>query len=404
MVLNSVGAGLLNQSTLYADNHDHTSWDQNLYDSSGKKIEWATNPDGLVWTLNHYDPQTTGPILPHYYVDTPLHYYPNVNSEDAISRKIAWTIQHYEVAPCVLVMGAQHWIVVRGMEVSKAPTGGDDTTYSITSFRVNDPWPPVPSSNYWPNPTQPPPPPHSASDGCGSGGIRGVADEVILYQQWQSTYLTGAKYHPQGHWQGLYVAVCDPTPPATRPGLAVRPIRRFDGVRLISPEQVLELAAEVMKTEALPRTGVWERSLRDVNAASPILVNRLDRFDDYYYIVPLNSANLEARAALLFDARFGHLQQATSFPSPDRTIANAPNPESVMRRIAGKTYLFEKYEAPLPAREEAIHVLGLWFWKPCLESLSPLWPFRLAYVGGRPLFFRIDGQVFTSLHENVLGL
>src|SRR5712691_575826 len=179
MVLAQIGGGLLDQNGLY--NHNHNVIEPN----------WYTAPDGLQWTLNNRKPPSSSNYFALY----------ALANEDAISRKIVWTIQHYNVAPVALVYGSQHWLVVRGYEASAAPTGSGDTSYSITSFDVNNPWPP--------------PPPHDASDGCGTGGDRGVADEHIAYSAWQSTYMTGV---PAGYWRGQFVAVCDPDPPATRVG------------------------------------------------------------------------------------------------------------------------------------------------------------------------------------------
>jgi len=161
MVLAQIGAGLLDQDGLYADNHSH----------SVAEGGWYTAPDGLTWTLNDRDPGT------HYFVDFAL------TSEDLISRKLCWTIEHYDVAPVALVFGSAHWIVIRGYEASAAPTSSGDNSYSIIAFDVNNPWPPTPAPG--------PPPPHTISDVCGSGGDRGVADEHITYSTWQSDYMTG---------------------------------------------------------------------------------------------------------------------------------------------------------------------------------------------------------------------
>lgn len=398
MVLASptVGAGLLGQDNLYTDNHNNTNWDQNLFDAFGNRIEWATPPDGLEWTLDNHDPQI-GPNH-HEYVAFAL---PN---EDAISRKIAWTIEYYDIAPCALVLGAAHWIVVRGMDLSKAPTSSADIGYTINNFRINDPWPPVPSSAYWAQPGQPPPPPHNAGDGCGTGGNRGVADEVITYTQWKNTYMTGANYHAQGHWQGEFVAVCDPELPTMRRGPSVRRIRRFDGERLISRDEVTRLAVEMIENRELPQDKPWLESLKGVKPADAVLVQRLDRLDDYYYFVPLVSEEKAATAALVFDARFGDFQQASLFPKPEPSIVSLPTSQAVLKQVVGKTFEMERYRGFLHVREEVTTVLEQWVWKPCLESLSPLWPFRMVVSGGNTVYVRIDGQVFTTLYENVLGI
>lgn len=397
MVLNSIGAGLLGQVGLYADNHNHSRDESHLTDAFGNPIVWATAPDGLDWTLDDREPG--GFIFVQY----------TLSSEDAISRKICWTIEHYEVAPCALVMGAMHWIVVRGMNVSKAPTSSTDTGYTINSFRINDPWPPVPSSNYWaqpgqPPPPPPPPPPHNVGDGCGTRGNRGIADQFITYNQWKNNFMTGADYHAQGHWQNKFVAVCDPDPPAMYRGPSIPRIRRFDGTRLINRDEVFQLAMETIKKRELPEDKPWVQSLKDVRPANAVLVQRLDRIDEYYYFVPLVSRRRAATAALIFDARFGDFQQAISFPKPERSIINVPTNRAILKKVVDKSFMLEKYRGYLPVRKEAATVLSTWVWKPCLESLSPFWPFKMVVSGAHILYVRIDGQVFTTLHENVLGV
>ncbi|GAG26524.1 unnamed protein product, partial [marine sediment metagenome] len=134
MVLASanVGAGILDQDDLYADNHSHSTIE------SG----WASGPDGLTWTMNDRRP----PAFTNPFVLFAL------SNEDSTSRKIIWTIHHYQVAPISLVFGSAHWIVVRGYQASAAPANSGDTSYTISSFDVNNPWPPCPS---W---DAPPPP------------------------------------------------------------------------------------------------------------------------------------------------------------------------------------------------------------------------------------------------------
>ena len=140
MVLAEIGAGLLDQDDLYADNHSHSTTEGG----------WYTAPDGLTWTLNDRRP----PSFNNSFVLFAL------ANEDLTSRKICWTIHHYNVAPVAMVYGWAHWIVVRGYEASAPPASSGDNTYSITAFDVNNPWPPTPMPG--------PPPPHTAADVCGS--------------------------------------------------------------------------------------------------------------------------------------------------------------------------------------------------------------------------------------------
>ena len=44
MVLDSLGAGLLDQNVLYNDNHSHST----------TEAGWYTGPDGLQWTMHNW--------------------------------------------------------------------------------------------------------------------------------------------------------------------------------------------------------------------------------------------------------------------------------------------------------------------------------------------------------------
>src|SRR5690349_19323423 len=67
MVLAHIGAGLLDQSSLYNDNHSHSTIEPN----------WYTAPDGLQWTLNNRRPATFNGYFALF----------ALANEDALSRK-----------------------------------------------------------------------------------------------------------------------------------------------------------------------------------------------------------------------------------------------------------------------------------------------------------------------------
>jgi len=169
MVLDSLGAGLLDQNVLYNDNHSHST----------TEAGWYTAPDGLQWTMHNLEPPAP-PGPPHYgSYDFVLF---ALDTEDLISRKIVWTIHNYKAAPIAMVFGSAHWIVVRGYTASAAPADYSDMSYTIDSFDVNNPEPPTPGGS---NPSLAPPPPHTdGTDGCGTGGSRGLANENISYSTW----------------------------------------------------------------------------------------------------------------------------------------------------------------------------------------------------------------------------
>ena len=201
MVLAQIGAGLLDQDDLYADNHAHSVLE------SG----WYTAPDGLTWTLNDRRPaelhELVRPLCARE-TRTSSRGRSAGRSTTTRSRRWRWSTAGRTGSSCGATKRARR------------PQRSDDNTYSITAFDVNNPWPPTPTPG--------PPPPHTAADVCGSGGERGVADEHISYATWQADYMTGI---PSGYWGGKFVAVCDPEPPAETPGRA-RPPKRLPGDQL----------------------------------------------------------------------------------------------------------------------------------------------------------------------------
>jgi hypothetical protein len=370
MVLAAVGVGIQNQDDLYNDNHSHSTTEPG----------WATAPDGLQWTLNHDQASK------YFALDALMH-------EDAISRMIAWTIHHYQVAPIALVFGSAHWIAVRGYDASAAPTSSIDTSYTITGFEINNPWPPTPAPA--------PPPPHAAGDLCGTGGTRGVADEHIAYATWVADYMTGCDF---GHWNGRFVAVCDPDPPATRlPSERSDVRRRGESTRLIEPAAAVSRAMTAPREVGLLQRPRWSEALTRIEPAEPILVQRLDRLDSFYYIVPV-ARERAVTAAVSVDARFGEYRQAIALPKPSPDAFRVLDEESTLRRVLNQRFELTGAKGRLLVREEAVCVYPTYVWRPCRESLSPFYPFRMVTVGDDRLFIRIDGPIFTSLTLGLHGI
>jgi hypothetical protein len=387
MVLDSVAAGLLPQDQLYNDNHSHSTIE------SG----WATAPDGLQWSMNHYAPPAP-PGPPHYgYYDFVIF---ALGSEDLISRKIVWTIHNYRVAPIALVYGWAHWIVVRGYSATAEPTSYDDVSYSIESFDVNNPWPPVPS--FYGNPPPQPPPHADGADGCADGGsTRGIADENISYAMWQSTYMTGV---PGGYWAGQFVAVCDPEPPPTRRGRPSRPLvepLNLHG-QLLAPKDVASRATQVLGSYGLlqrERFGVFTK----LAFSEPILVQRLDLPDSFYYIIGAGESQ-RVQGAVMLDAKTGNYLQSAVHADPKGSLFAIRPRAEVARSIIGTTVELPNLAGLVPIRQEAVCQYPTMVWKPCRQSLSPLYPFHLFTVGEQRIYVRIDGKVFTQLDAPWKGM
>jgi hypothetical protein len=370
MVLQQCGAGILGQVGLYSDNNSHSTTE------SG----WYTAPDGLTWTMNNRQSSK-------YFVLDAL------ATEDAISRMIAWTIHHYKISPIAMVYGWAHWITVRGYTASAAPSNSGDVGYTISGFDVNNPWPPTPMPG--------PPPPHTAGDVCGSGGTRGVADEHISYTTWKADYMTGI---PSGHWAGKFVAVCDPDPPPTRHPERQAPHKpRFDGERLISPEVASEISATALTEVGLAKRKNWKAALRGTAIGEPILVQRLDRLDSFYWIVP-RTRNGVTTAVVNIDARFGDYMQARALAAGEDTALLILDRREVDELVFDRLHELPKRAGELLIREGLACISDHWVWRPCNESLSPFYPFKMVSYGDHRLYVRSDGRVFTRLTTTGRGI
>jgi hypothetical protein len=388
MVLDSLGAGLLDQNLLYTDNHSHSTIEPG----------WYTAPDGLQWTMHNLEPPApAGP--PHYgSYDFVLF---ALDTEDLISRKIVWTLHHYKAAPIAMVYGSAHWIVVRGYTASAAPSNVNDVGYTISSFDVNNPWPPVPSAD---NPAlAPPPPPHAdGTDGCGTGGDRGVVNENISYTMWKSTYMTGI---PGGYWNGKFVAVADPSAPPHVRGIPSRPLLEplpYTG-QLLRAEQAVRRAGESLDAYGLSAREGYDRVLHSATFGEPVLVQRLDLPDTFYYIVPARAAG-RAPLAVVVDAKNGlYLQSAVTGHSEGSVFAIGSRTD-VTRSVIGTVVELPDRRGRIPIREGAVCPYPTLVWRPCRESLSPLYPFHMFTVGDERLYVRSDGAIFTALHPGERGL
>jgi hypothetical protein len=387
MVLASLGGGLLDQNQLYNDNHSHST----------AEAGWYTAPDGLQWTMRTLEPPApSGP--PHYgSYDFVLF---ALDSEEAISRKIVWTIHHYKAAPIAMVYGSAHWIVVRGYTASAAPSNVNDVGYTISSFDVNNPWPPVPSAG---NPALAPPPPHAnGSDGCGTGGNRGLVNENISYTAWKSTYMTGI---PGGHWNGKFVAVADPAPPPgvrvipTPPLLEALPYRG----KLLRAEPGALRARESLEAYGLAGRESYDRILQRATFGEPVLVQRLDLPDTFYYIVPARAAG-RAPLAVAIDAKTGLYLQSAVNGHPEGDAFAVRDRNEVARSLADTVVELPDRKGRIPVREGAVCHYPTLVWRPCRESLSPLYPFHMFTVGDDRLYVRSDGAIFSALHSGERGL
>jgi len=369
MILAEIGVpySALDQDDLYTSNHDHNA----------KTTGWATDPYGLKYTLNDRRPSSA-----YYFV---VH---KPTSEVQGTRDIVYTLHKYNVSPAVLVYGCMHWIVIPGVQTDVEPVPG--TTYTVEGFWIHNPV-------YY---ASSPPPPHNATDGCGSGGALGNSNDFVTYAGWQSTYFTGCNYDdPAGSPQ--YISVCDPDVRDIE--LPLRREKKFlaDGRKLIDPKRSIEFANRGLDEYRLREdkrvAEIFEKS--KPGKAQPVA--RLDRPNTYYYLAPWETA--EGTTALVqVDARFGiflslHLREQ---PRREEFLSK----EAILKRVAYKSFELEEQRGRLVLRPESACLAPTLVWQPCWESWSPHLPFYQFTIGEYTIYVRVDGEVFTKLTTTGRGV
>ena len=366
MILAEIGVpyNSLDQDDLYASNHNHNA-----------QAGWYSDPHGLCYTLNDRRPTS---FLPRFFV-----VYKRSTEADG-TRDVVFTLHHYQVSPAILVYQCAHWNVVRGVQTDVDPASGP---YVVEGFWLNNPvWDSSLSS-------------HDAADSCGSGGSHGVANEFVTYVEWQTNRFNGCVYDdPGGATQ--WISVCDPDQrtidvPRRR---AVR--YRSDGRRLIAAAQVARFAAEGIEEYSLAQSE-FGGALRTGRFGQPLLVQRLDRPGEFYYLAPWERGGRIA-ALVDIDARFGLFKSVRVLPAPARHWAIGRGSSTRLREAIARLLDGKKFERPDDGGRFKVYpdtycVPPVLVWKPCQESWSPHLPFHHIVVGGHSLYVRIDGPVFTHL-------
>jgi hypothetical protein len=309
------------------------------------------------------------------------------------SEKIVFTLWHYGVPTGTLVYACGHWIVVRGVSTDVEPIPGN--TYSINGFWINNPWPPSPSFY---DSTSAPPPPHNTADMCGSGGDRGIANEYVTYSTWKDTYFTGCDVWGVGHSQ--FVSVCDPEVPKLGKLRLDREESDVNGDRIISVEKVRNFAIKGIDKHGLRNEEVFAKALSGARPANPILVQRLDIPDTFYYLLPMER-NQKVTAFLSVDALYGNFRGGQVLDKPVR------NPfvdrKRIIRKLLGHPVELGDKLGKVIIRDGAFCFYPIMVWKPCQESRSPYYPLYMITIGNRSIFVGYDGKIYSQLHDMGLG-
>jgi hypothetical protein len=282
-------------------------------------------------------------------------------------------------------------VVVRGAKTSADPNVAG-STYAIQGFYINNPWPPTPGGL---DPSKAPPPPHADPDACGSGGAHGIGNEFVSYSDWQGTYFTGGDAYGVGHSQ--FIAVCDPRRPpmATLVREGVRHLR--DGSQIISSKEALSFAARALEShELLQHECPLKHAVRGAHPTAAHLVQRLDRDDEFYYLI-VAEQNGKPAALLRGDALHGDFHGALALTK--EVLPPIIEPEAALAALRRSPIDLGHDKGRIPLREGGYALYPNLVWKPCAESRSPYYPFRQIQIGSRSIYVGFDGQVYPELHD-----
>lgn len=362
MILAEIGVPYANldQDDLYTSNHNHNA-----------RSAWYTDPYGLCYTLNDRRPAS---FLPNFFV---VH---KRLTEAEGTRDVAFTLYHYQVSPAILVYHCQHWNVVCGVQTDVDPTTGP---YTVEGFWLNNPvWDSSVAS-------------HDATDTCGSGGAHGIANEFVTHAEWQTNRFNGCAYDDPAN-ATQWISVCDPEPSTFELPRRRERRHRFDGRTLIDAKQVAELAVEGLKEYGLFDSRPAAEALRAGAFGEPLLVQRLDRPGDFYYIAPWQGDEGILGVADV-DARFGFFKSLRVLERPATDWLTGRTRRTLTRLIDGKVFDLADERGRFRIFPRTYCVAPTLVWKPCRESWSPHLPFYQVTAGPNRLYVRIDGQLFTHL-------
>lgn len=160
---------------------------------------------------------------------------------------------------------------------------------------------------------------------------------------------------------------------------------------LLPPADAGRLAVEgLRKTPWFYQLRPFER-YKDLTPATPLLVQRVDKSNAFYYLVPLNGAD-QTLLVVMVDAFSGRFKEAAKLSSPgvypridvDRAIA-------IMRAQLPPA----QQMTPLSAAPSLV-------WRPCRQSQSPFEPLWHLRIGAQSGYVDQNGRLSGTLEAPLL--
>jgi hypothetical protein len=173
-------------------------------------------------------------------------------------------------------------------------------------------------------------------------------------------------------------------------------------VSIIDPTIILSRArVESARLGALPK---WAPAFAGASPGAPILVSRLDKPDQYYYLVSF-SIGTRVTSRLRLNAQTGAYAEGigidksgdglTPYLSPGEAhsrLVRAITVETNKRQNRKNTKAKKK-----PADSKILVAEPFPAWRPCAQSFTAFLPFYLIHDGSSLHYVRFDGQVYGAL-------
>jgi len=270
------------------------------------------------------------------------------------SATVAAALATYGVAVPVMVYGCCHWVAVSGVETDNQIGGKKDYAIQAISF-FN------PADTSCPNHKGP--------------------ENHATYREWVDTYLLGCST-----FRNMFNVVVDSRLPAQSCPRSLRASLRASSRRLIDAGNAYEAACR-----GLSQYGIVHRDGHEPRA---LLVQRIDRQDEYYYLVPLSApdeSTIIVRVDALDGAYLGALLRCDGF--------DYVSPREFFEQLVMEERLIEFLDLPTNLRAETFTVHPCLVWKPCVQSRSPYQPLYQLNRGGTLNYFDGSRTFYSEIKD-----
>jgi hypothetical protein len=177
--------------------------------------------------------------------------------------------------------------------------------------------------------------------------------------------------------------------------------RLYNGEKIVEKSLIATHAIEALAANETLQKTFLIAPVNTLKAATPVLVQRLDRNNEFYYIVPVMSGS-NTTSLVSMDALYGNYNES-AHAAPNTSLTFQTLTDAEIMKVLGPTVEIASERKVLNVIAGGAHVYPNLVWMPCQESLSPYWPFHMVLIGNHKIYVRVDGKVFTSLTTDIKG-